>query len=98
MSKRQMKFGQLEFSSSDGPMRLAQVTRIYYKKSVHNSFYKIYLHGGAILCATNLHAFLGSRDGDELLCSAGQIKPGDQIWIDVSAFSADKSLICLPFR
>jgi hypothetical protein len=44
------------------------------------------------LAVTDLHAFVTIRDGEEVVLKTSELKRNDKIWVDVSAFGADKSL------
>lgn len=75
-----------------GPMAFVPIRAI--RKENHKSsvdVYKIHLPGG-ILAATHLHAFKVLRDDQQLCLPTHELRPGDKIWVDIVAFTADGSL------
>lgn len=65
--------------------------KVNEKQNHSMKYYKI-LFQGAEMAATQLHAFKVVRDGEEFYFPTHMLKPGDNIWIDQSAFMADGSL------
>jgi hypothetical protein len=49
-------------------------------------------------CFTHLHAFVGIRGTKEFILKTTELEIGDKIWVDVSAFTADKSLFYKKIR
>jgi len=89
----------MKFESKIGPMVCLKVKRLIKNEQNEQSYsmkyYKI-LFQGATMGATQLHAFKVIRNGEELYLPTHMLKPGDNIWIDQSAFIADGSLQFFP--
>lgn len=75
------------------PMICLIVNKIVaYAQKDYMFYYKIFMPG-ALMAATQLHAFKVIRNGEELYLPTFMLKKNDLIWIDQSAFMADGSLI-----
>lgn len=83
----------MKTKSKDGPFVLLEVKHAFARpsNSLGLAFHDIRGEGRQ-LCATALHVFLGSRDGSEVRLKGNEIRSGDSIWVDRSAFTADGSL------
>lgn len=66
-----------------GPMHLLKINRV-----VKSSFIKIIFEDKSMLAVTNLHAF---KLKNGTLKTPLELIKGDEIWIDLYAFSADSS-------
>lgn len=78
---------QTEFNGNFG---LDEIKCIQLKNTGLNSFYEIrFVNDKRKLYACKLHCFL-TDDGKPKILS--DLKVGDKIWVDISAFSSDKSL------
>jgi len=58
----------------------------------HTGWYDIRFKEGKSLAVTRLHAFVTVRNGREACIRTDRLLTGDKIWVDTSAFGADKSL------
>ena len=78
---------QTEFNGNFG---LDEIKRIQLKNSGLNPFYEItFVNDKRKLYACKLHCFL-TDDGNPKILS--DLKVGDKIWVEIGAFSSDKSL------
>lgn len=75
----------------NGNFGLDEIKGIWKKINQYNNFYEItFVNDDRTLFVSKLHAFV-LEDGS---CkSVENLKKGDVIWIDISAFTSDKSLI-----
>jgi hypothetical protein len=73
----------------NGNFGLDEIRKIVKRKD-NNSFYEIHLlNSGKKLYACRYHCFLTDKDDAKHIYN---LKSGDKIWIDISAFSSDGSL------
>lgn len=78
--------------SKIGPMCLLKVKYIVERDLPYNSItYYVLGFDGCKLAVTALHAFVVVSNGDQCFKNANQLKSGDKIWVDVSAFQSDGS-------
>jgi len=81
-------------SEKIGPMICLSVKKVYKKEqSLRCMLYYQITFREATMGATQLHAFKVERNGKELYLPTHMLKPGDNVWVDKSAFLADGSLI-----
>ena len=74
----------------NGNFGLDEIKKISLRNSGTNSYYEIrFVNDKRRLYATNLHSFL-TEDKQPKITS--DLKVGDRIWVDISAFSSDGSL------
>jgi len=74
----------------NGSLGLDEIKKVIIRNNYLNSFYEIFLvNDKRKLYVSNLHSFLTD---EEIPKAARDLKIGDKIWIDISAFSKDGSL------
>lgn len=81
----------MEYESKIGPMICLSVKRVTKYAQNHSMLYYQIQFSGAKMNATQLHAFKVVRNGEELYLPTHMLQPGDNVWIDHSAFMADGS-------
>lgn len=83
----------MDVISKLGPMALLEVKSIYVRSNLSSNLNLFIVYGnGWQLAATNLHVFLAVREDETLAIKTEEIRSGDKIWVDWSAFQADGSL------
>ena len=74
----------------NGNFGLDEIKRIIKRQMIYNSFYEIILvNDKRKIFSCELHSFLTE---DNIPKSIHDLKSGDKIWIDISAFSKDGTL------
>lgn len=77
------------YEAKDGVMRLIEVKSVYKRPN----FVEIRLKGKRRFACTSYHAFLGIRDGIEMLMRGDELRSGDRFWLDIHAFGSDGSFV-----
>lgn len=80
--------------TKDGPFVLFEVGRLTHRVNKHGmDWFDIRFRERVSLAASSrYHAFIVMRDGAEISVPARLLKMGDKVWVDTSAFGADRSL------
>lgn len=74
----------------NGNFGLDEIEKIILRNSIVSKFYEIrFLNSKRKLFCSELHCFLTES---KVAVSTKDLKIGDKIWVDISAFSADMSL------
>lgn len=78
-------------SAHNGHLVLLTVHGVYRCNQGINDIYEVVGQGWKLF-TTLYHAFLVIREGTELRLSPNEIRKGDLVWVDKSAFLADGSM------
>jgi hypothetical protein len=82
------------FSSRDIPFVLFEVKNLRHHVGTGYSmdWLEVRFKEKMTLAATQYHVFVTIRNGEKIFVPTFGLRVGDKIWVDTSAFGADKSL------